>query len=322
MPMRSMWRGAIQFGLVTIPVRMYLATETHGGLEFHLLHAGTGEGERFRPCLRRIRMQTHCPEHGDITRNEIVRGYEYEKDRYVVIGEEDLEKVPLQTVRAITIDKFVASERGDYATTFVKQVYYLEPEPVGRKAFRLVREVLEDTGLQAVCKVALRDRETLAGIDPFGRTLMLSTLYWPDEVRHAAGLDLPDDDAAPKPAELAMARHLIEAMTGEFDPADYHDAYRDALMEVIQAKIDGKEVTAAEPSAPAKGLEDLMAVLQESVEQARAARRPAASSAPATTKRKPRPTPRSRSAKEPTHTRSRAKSARTTTRAKGRRSTG
>lgn len=257
---RSMWRGAIQFGLVTIPVKLYLATESRGGLSFNLLH---------KDDLQRIQMKTYCPEHGEISRSDTVRGYEWSKGQYVVIEEEDFEKVPLKTVRAIEIDQFVPADRGGFATTFVKQAYYIEPEAVGRKAFLLLRQVLQDEGLQAVCKIVLKDREVLCAMDPFADTMLLSTLYWPDEVRNVADLDLPDTDVEFKPAEIAMAKQLVDAMTGDFDATQYRDEYREALLKVIEAKVEGEEVEAPEPVVETKGLVDLMAVLEASVAAAR-----------------------------------------------------
>jgi DNA end-binding protein Ku len=260
---RAMWRGAIQFGLVTIPIKLYLATESRGGLSFNLLH---------ETCLNRISMQTVCPVHGPISRSETVRGYEWSKGQYIVIEDEDFEKVPLKTVRAIEIQQFVEAQPGEYTTTFVKQCYYLEPEAVGRKAFYLLKEVLADTGLEAICKIVLKDREALASINPFSKTMLLSTLYWPDEVRAIEELDLPADEYEFKPAEKQMARQLVEAMTGEFDASQYHDEYREALNQIIQSKVEGKEVEEPEPLEEPSKLTDLMAVLQASVDQARQAR--------------------------------------------------
>jgi DNA end-binding protein Ku len=257
---RSMWRGAIQFGLVTIPVKLYLATESRAGLSFNLLH---------EPDLQRIQMKVHCPEHGEIPRSETVRGYEWSKGRYVVIEEEDLESVPLKTVRTIEIEQFVPAKRETHSSVFVRQPYYIEPEPIGRKAFTLLRTVLEDAGLQAICKIVLKDREHLAALDPFGSTMLLSTLFWPDEVRDAADLDLPAADADLKPAELAMARQLVEALTGEFDPEQYRDEYREALMRVIDAKVKGEPVEAPAPQEEPSRLTDLMAMLEASVAAAR-----------------------------------------------------
>jgi DNA end-binding protein Ku len=260
---RAMWRGAIQFGLVTIPVKLYLATESRGGLSFHLLH---------KECLNRIQMKTHCPIHGEIPRSDTVRGFEWSKGQYVVIDEEDLESVPLKTVRTIEIEKFVEADRGEFGARFVKQAYYLEPEAIGRKAFYLLKSVLQETELQAICKIVLKDREALAAIDPYSKTMLLSTLYWPDEVRDVNDLDLPDEDYDFKPAEKQMAQQLVNAMAGDFDAAAYHDEYREALMKVIQAKIDGQPVEAPEPVAEPSKVTDLMAVLEASVAAARQAR--------------------------------------------------
>ena len=256
---RSMWRGAIQFGLVTIPVRLYLATESRGGLSFNMLHAED---------LQRIGMKIHCPTHGEIKRADTVRGYEWSKGQFVVLDESDFEAVPLKTVRSIEIEQFVPARRDD-DTRFVKQSYYLEPEPVGRKAFELLKTVLAERGLQAVCKIVLKDREHLASLDPHGATMLLSTLYWPDEVRDVADLDLPDEAAQFKPAEIEMAGQLVDALTGEFEPERYRDEYREALLEVIARKVDGRPVEAPAAEPETSKLTDLMAVLEASVAAAR-----------------------------------------------------
>jgi DNA end-binding protein Ku len=258
---RSMWRGAIQFGLVTIPVRLYVATETRGGLKFNMLHA---EDEQ------RIQMKVHCPEHGEISRSDTVRGYEWSKGQYVVMEEGDFEAVPLKTVRSIEIEQFVPAQRDRSEAVFVKQSYYLEPEPVGRKAFSLLLTVLRESELQAVCKIVLRDREQLAALDPFGATMMLSTLYWPDEVRDAGELDLPDEAEEFKQSEIDMANQLVEALTGDFDGVRYRDEYREALLKIIDDKVAGRPVETPAPEPAAAKLTDLMAVLEASVAAARA----------------------------------------------------
>ncbi|HEX3265181.1 MAG TPA: Ku protein [Candidatus Limnocylindrales bacterium] len=257
---RSMWKGAIQFGLVTIPVKLYVATESRAGVSFHMLH---------EPDKSRIQMKVWCPEDEEIiSRSDTVKGYEYAPDKYVVITDEDLEKLPLKTVRSIEIEQFVERAEAESQTKFIKQAYYIEPDRVGRKAFALLKEVLQDKGLTAICKFVIRDREVLAAMDPFENTMLLSTLYWPDEVRALDELDLPDEEPEIKPAEKKMAAQLIEAMTGEFDPANYRDEYREALMQVIESKIEGRETVEIEsPEEPTK-LVDLMAALQASVNAA------------------------------------------------------
>jgi DNA end-binding protein Ku len=249
---------------VTIPVKLYLATESRAGVSFNMLH---------EKDLSRIQMKIFCPvEEEIIPRTDTVKGYEYAPDRYVVITDEDLEKLPLKTVRSIEIEQFVDAGEAESQTKFVKQAYYLEPDRVGRKAFQLLREVLQDKGLTAICKIVIRDREALAAMDPFENTMLLSTLYWPDEIRAMSELDLPEEEAEIKPAEKKMAAQLIEAMTGEFDPAAYHDEYREALMQVIESKVEGRETVEVEAPAEATKLVDLMAALQASVTAATSAR--------------------------------------------------
>ena len=189
-----------------------------------------------------------------------------------MINDEDLEKLPLKTVRSIEIEQFVDAAEAETQTKFVKQAYYIEPDRVGRKAFALLKDVLADKGLTAICKIVIRDREVLAALDPFENTMLLSTLYWPDEIRALGELDLPEEEPELKPAERKMAAQLIEAMTGEFDPAAYRDEYREALMQVIESKIEGRETVDVEPAEEPTKLVDLMAALQASVTAATTAR--------------------------------------------------
>jgi DNA end-binding protein Ku len=218
-------------------------------------------------------MKIFCPvEEEIISRSDTVKGYEYAPDKYVVITDEDLEKLPLKTVRSIEIEQFVDAAEAASNTKFIKQAYYLEPDRVGRKAFALLKEVLADKGLTAICKIVIRDREVLAALDPFENTMLLSTLYWPDEIRALGELDLPEEEPELKPAEKQMAAQLIEAMTGEFDPAAYRDEYREALMQVIESKIEGRETVEVEPAEEPTKLVDLMAALQASVNAATSAR--------------------------------------------------
>jgi DNA end-binding protein Ku len=259
-----MWKGAIQFGLVTIPVKLYVATESSYTIRFHMLHDKDNA---------RIQMKTWCPvEDEPIARTDTVKGYEYAPGEYVVITDEDLEKVPLKTIRAIEIEQFAKADDDDSNTRFVKQAYFVEPDKIGRKPFYLLRSVLQEEGLTAICKVVIKDREALAALDPFADTMLLTTLHWPDEVRSTDELDLPDAEFDFKPAEMAMARQLVSAMTADFDPAAYKDEYRDALMEVIESKIEGHEVKAPEPAEETGKLVDLMAALEASVNAAKAAR--------------------------------------------------
>jgi DNA end-binding protein Ku len=282
---RAMWRGAIQFGLVTVPVKLYLATEPRAGLSFNLLH---------RDCGLRIQMKTHCPEHGEISRTDTVRGFEYSKGQYVLIDETDFEAVPLKTVRSIEIELFVDANRDSHGANFVKQAYYLEPEPIGRKAFYLLKSVLAEEGLSAIAKIVLKDREALAALNPYANTMLLSTLYWPDEVRTTAELDLPEEEFDFKPAERTMAQQLVQAMKGDFAADEYKDDYRQALMAVIEAKISGQPAERVQAVEAPTNIADLMSVLEASVAAARESRASRGASA-STAGASPEPTPAKKS---------------------------
>ena len=273
---RSMWRGAIQFGLVTIPVKLYLATE-QGGIGFNLLHAS---------CLNRIQMKIYCPYHDAvIPRSETVRGYEWSKGKYVVVTEEDLDSVPLKTMRAIEIEMFVDARRDAHGAQFVKQAYYLEPEQIGTKAFYLLKSVLAEQGKSAICKIVLKDREQLAALNPYATTMLLTTLHWPDEVRAIEDLNLPEDQVEIKPAERKMAEQLVASMTGDFSADAYQDDYRQALMAVIERKVAGETPEPAQ-RVEATNIADLMAALEASVAQARDARAATAESEEAPRRRR------------------------------------
>lgn len=261
---RAMWKGAIQFGLVTIPVKLYLATESKYGVSFNMLH---------EKDLSRIQMKIFCPvDEKVIPRSETVKGYEWAPDQYVVITDEDLEKVPLKTMRSIEIEQFTKPDQEDGNVRFVKQAYYVEPDKIGRKAFYLLKQVLQDEELTAICKVVIKDREALAALDPFNKTMLLTTLHWPDEIRSIKELELSDEEFTYKPAELQMAKQLVAAMTGEFEPQNYKDEYREALMKVIDAKVEGKQIVEPAPVEESGNLIDLMAALEASVNAAKQAR--------------------------------------------------
>jgi DNA end-binding protein Ku len=268
---RSMWRGAIQFGLVTIPVKLYLATE-QSGIGFNLLHES---------CLNRIQMKVYCPHHDKvIPRSETVRGYEYSKGKYVVVTDEDIDSVPLKTVRAIEIEMFINASRDSEGTQFVKQAYYLEPEQIGAKAFYLLKSVLAEENKSALCKIVLKDREQLAALNPYSKTMLLTTLHWPDEVRAVEDLNLPEDEIEIKASEKKMAEQLVASMTGDFNADDYADGYRQALMAVIERKVSGEK---PEPQSRAEptNITDLMAALEASVAAARSDRKADKGEAPA-----------------------------------------
>jgi DNA end-binding protein Ku len=218
-------------------------------------------------------MKIYCPVDDEvIPRSETVRGYEWSKGKYVVMTDEDMENVPLKTVRSIEIAAFLDADAEEAGAQFVKQAYYLEPDEIGRKAFYLLKSVLAETGKTAIAKIVLKDREQLAAIHPYAKTLLLTTLHWPDEIRSLEELSLPEDEIEIKASERKMAEQLIASMDGEFDPAEFRDEYREALMGVIEAKVAGQEPEPMKKVEPTK-IGDLMAALEASVAAAREARR-------------------------------------------------
>ncbi len=269
---RSMWRGAISFGMVAIPVRMYVATEAHG-VSFRLLCPH---------CQQPIKNKRHCPTDDHVVEwNEVLRGYEVGKDRYVILEDEDLDKLPLKTTRTIDIVEFV--DRGEVPLgLYLKSAYYLEPEEVGVKPFYLLKRALQDTNKVAVAKVALRDREHLCLIQVEARTLLCNTLNWPDEIRSTEELNLPEQSVRINEKEVRMATSLIDNLSDTFHPERYADDYKVALQQVVEAKLKGQQIAAPSPVREAKVM-DLMAALKASVDATRKARKEPAAAAAART---------------------------------------
>lgn len=257
-----MWKGVVSFGMVSIPVRLYVATEAHG-VSFNQLCA---------EHMSRIRYRRWC-EQGDheVSYGDIVKGYEVAKDQYVVIDDKDLENLPLPTAHTIEISEFVERD-GINAGLYFKSAYYVEPEDIGKKPYALLMRALEETGKVAVAKVAFRDREHLCALQPTADMILMNTLHWPDEIRSTEGLKSVDGEVKVSERELTMAKTLVESLSDEFDPERYHDGYKEALMEIVNAKVEGQElVEAPEAEAPAKVM-DLMEALRASVEAAKKSR--------------------------------------------------
>jgi DNA end-binding protein Ku len=257
--MKTIWKGAISFGLVTIPVKVYGATEEKT-LKFNQLHAPDGG---------RIRYKRVCSIDGEeVPYQEIVKGYEYEKDRYVTLTDEELDALPLPTARAIEIERFVDSEQID--PIYFQRSYYLVPDGTGVKAYHLLREAMGDDGKVALAKVAFREKEHLSTVRLRENVLVLETMFWPDEIR-AVRFEELDEEVELRPQEIKMARSLIDSLTDDFDPTEFRDEYRAALEDLISKKVQGEEITYAEPAEPSKVV-DLMDALRASVEAAQASK--------------------------------------------------
>lgn len=258
--MRSIWKGAISFGLVTIPVKLYSATEQRD-VAFHQVHREDGG---------RIKFKRVCTKDGEeVPYSDIAKGYELPGGEMVVLTDEDFANVPLSTSRRIDVLMFAPMEQVD--PIYFNKSYYLEPEAQGTKPYVLLRDALESSGKVAIVKVALRQRESLATLRVRDGVFVLETMMWPDEVRETEFKFL-DEDVDLRPQELQMASSLIDSMEGDFDPTEYTDAYREAIQEIIDAKVEGKEIVAQEPSEEAPAASDLLSALRASVEAAKKGR--------------------------------------------------
>jgi DNA end-binding protein Ku len=280
---RSMWSGAISFGLVNVPIKLYSAVSKKT-VRFHQLNGETGN---------RIQQKRVDPETGEeVSYDQIVKGYELTRDRYVVINPDELEALDPEKSRTIDIEDFV--DLADIDPVFYDHPYYLVPDKGAAKAYGLLLSAMEEAGKVAIARVVLRSKEQLVAIRPHrdGNLLMMETMIFADEVVPPEDLDgLPDkDDLKASDRELKMAQQLIESLASEFEPARYHDEYREKVLELIEAKAEGQEI-AVQPEAPkAERVPDLMAALEASLAAVRSdgdSEKPKRSKAPAREKREP-----------------------------------
>jgi DNA end-binding protein Ku len=257
--MRAIWKGAVSFGLVSVPVKLYAATESHD-VSFRQVHAKDGG---------RIRYQRICSLDGEeVPYADIAKGYETEDGEMVILTEDDLAELPSASSREIAVEKFVPSDQID--PMLFEKSYYLEPEKTGTKPYALLRQALLDADRMAVVTVALRQRTTPAVLRVRDDVIVMQTMMWPDEIRTP---DFTVESGEVKAAEVKMAKMLVETLAGDFDPAEFEDDYAGAVEAVVKAKIEGGEVTRSETSTKSAGeVVDLLAALQQSVEAAKQAR--------------------------------------------------
>jgi DNA end-binding protein Ku len=256
--MRSIWKGAISFGLVSIPVKLYSATEERS-VSFHQVHREDGG---------RVKYKRVCSIDGEeVPYSDIAKGYELPSGEVVVLTDEDFEDLPLSTSRSIDVLQFVPLEQVD--PMYFNKSYYLEPDGAGAKPYVLLRQALEESGRVALVKLALRQRESLAALRVRDGVFVLEMMLWPDEIRPAE-FGFLDEDIEVRSQELKMAQSLIETLSGDFAPTEYADDYREALEKLIEAKVEGREVVqpSSGPGDDAPVV-DLMAALRASVAAAR-----------------------------------------------------
>jgi DNA end-binding protein Ku len=268
--MRAIWKGAISFGMVTIPIKLYAATEQRD-VRFRLLHRDDGAP---------IEEKRVCTEDGkEVGWGDLVRGYEISKGEYVVLEPDEIDEAKPPSGTTIEIGDFVKSDEID--PIYYEKSYFLEPTDVGGKPFTLLKRALEETDRVAVARVTIRTKERLATLRVYDSTLVLETMFWPDEIRSTGALDLPEGKASDvKTKELQMAESLVETLSGKFDPGSYTDTYRAALEELIEQKMKGEERKTRRRKPEPKVI-DLMEALQASVDEAksgpkRGAKQPAA----------------------------------------------
>jgi DNA end-binding protein Ku len=253
-----MWKGALSFGLVSIPVGMYPAT-TREDLSFRQLHAK----DRSPISYRRFCVE----ENVEVPWAEIAKGYEYEKGEFVVMTQEDFDKAGVEATQTIDIRDFVPAEEIDFA--YFEQPYYLEPQKTGAKAYALLRAALKRSGRIGVATVVLRQREHLAAVKVAGDVLMLTTMRFAHEIVPPTELAVPRGEAGLDKREIDLALQLVDTLAGSFEPEKYHDQYRDALLKAIERKVEGREI--AVPTAarkPPTKVVDLMHALEASLKAA------------------------------------------------------
>ncbi|HEX3210410.1 MAG TPA: Ku protein [Geminicoccaceae bacterium] len=255
---RSSWKGHLKLSLVSCPVRLYNATSRSEKVAFHLLHKDTHN---------RIQMKPNDPELGPVERSDLVKGFEYEKDQYVVFEQEDFDKVQIETSKAIVIEKFVDAQ--DVDPIYLDAPYYLAPDgAVAEETFRVIQHAMRDKDKVALSRIVLANRERLIALSCRDKGFLMMTLRTADEVRDSADYFTDIQDEEPEQEMLDLAEKLIEQKSGKFDPSEFRDRYHDAVVEMVKAKIKGQEPVLAK--APERGkVINLMDALRRSLDEAK-----------------------------------------------------
>ncbi len=264
---RASWIGYLRLSLVTIPVRLYNAISSTSKVTLNQLH---------KNCNLRLRQQMVCPEHGKVEKDEIAKGYEFDKDRYVVIDDADLEKIRLETTKTIELVQFVDAREVD--PIYFNTPYYVAPDgPVAEDAFRILREAMRQANKIAVGQVVLSNKEQAVALKVQDRGLVLNTMHYAAEIRNSAAYFDEIKNGNVDKNQLALAEQLVNSFTAPFDPGKYTDRYQNALLEIIKAKVEGSEPVVAQRSEMGKVI-NLMDALKQSLAQAASEKKPPAAS--------------------------------------------
>ena len=258
--MRAIWKGSISFGLVNIPIALYPATRREN-LKFRLLREGDLSPVNYKRVAEK--------DGKEVPWEKIVKGFEYEKGKFVVLNEKDFQRVDLEATQTVDIQDFVDVEEID--PMYFYKPYYLEPQKGGDKAYVLLRETLEKTGKVGIAKVIIKTRQYLAGVKPHKHALVLELMHFAEELADGEKLNVPKKSSEPGKREMDMAKALVESMTSKWEPTKYKDDYRDALMEVIEEKVEsgGEEIEEKpKPKRESSKVIDLVSILQQSLAKA------------------------------------------------------
>jgi DNA end-binding protein Ku len=262
---RASWTGYLRLSLVTIPVRLYNAVSSTGKVSLNQLH---------KNCNLRLRQQMVCPEHGKVEKEDIVKGYEFEKDRYVVVEEADLEKIRLETTKTIDLTQFVDAKEMD--PIYLDTPYYVAPDgPVAEEGFRILREALRQANKVAIGQVVISNREHMVAIQPLDKGFILNTLRYTEEIRKAATYFEEIKSGDVEKNQLALAHQLVDSLAGSFEPSKFKDRYQESLLEVIKSKIAGSEPVVSRKVEMGKVV-NLMDALKQSLAQTTSQKKPPA----------------------------------------------
>src|SRR6202050_2738392 len=266
----SGWSGYLTFGLISMPVKLFSGARS-SGISFHMLH---------RDDLQRVKQQLYCPaDNRVVERSEIVKGYEYRKDEYVVVEPDEIKKIEPKTAKTMEILEFVKASEVD--PVYFESSYYMLPEEAGRRPYALLTKALEESEYVAIAKITMHNREYTVFLRPHEGGMMLHTMYYAEEVRKVESFGPPDVEL--KDAEVKVAHQLIEALADEWDPDKYHDTFQENLKKLIETKLEGGEVAAVEKPKKLAPVVDLMAALKQSLAQMEGKKKPAAAAAAAKT---------------------------------------
>jgi len=259
----SVWSGYLTFGLISMPIRLFSGARS-SGISFNMLH---------RDDLQRVKQQYYCPaDNRVVERSEIVKGFEYRKDEYVVIDPEEIKKIEPKTAKTMEILEFVKA--GDVDPVYFESSYYLVPEEAGRRPYALLTKALEQSEYVAIAKLTMHNREYTVFLRPHAGGMMLHTMYYEEEVKKVEGFGAPDVEL--KDSEVKVAHQLIEALAAEWEPEKFHDDFQENLKKLIQTKLEGGEIGEVEQPKKLAPVVDLMAALKASLVQMEGRKKPAA----------------------------------------------